>query len=136
MFRISTLEPFQDHQDPRTNAPWKVLKMDEDGLSHELFNIKDALFHLTYRCLQSLPALSHKRQAFAASQELHLKLSKQDQIHSCLSIAIVSHLCDISTGEACFRAFCLRTLYRWQIKVQAIGISFELVFHWNFPKSF
>lgn len=100
MFRISTLEPFQDHQDPRTNAPWKVLKMDEDGLSHELFNIKDALFHLTYRCLQSLPALSHKRQAFAASQELHLKLSKQDQIHSCLSIAIVSHLCDISTGKA------------------------------------
>lgn len=74
--------------------------MDEDGLSHELFNIKNALFRLTCHCLQWLPALSHKRRAFAASQELHLKLSKQDQIHSCLSIAIVTHLCNISTGEA------------------------------------
>lgn len=64
MFRISTLEPFQDHQDPCANAPWKVVKMDEDGPSHELFNIKNALFRLTCHLLALASCTQSQKASF------------------------------------------------------------------------
>ena len=53
-----------------------------------------------------------------------------------LSPPSVDGICDVSTGGTLASGrSCLRTLYRWEIKVQAIGMSFELVFPWSFLKA-
>lgn len=128
MFRISTLEPFQEHQDQCANAPWKVIKMDKDDLSHQLSTTKILSFVSHVIVFSGFPH-SVTKASFCCIRGVASQ-AQQTGSNSLLSFYCnsLSSLRYLNRKRACFRAFCLRTLYRWEIKVQAFGISFELVF--------